>query len=306
MSYYNSDQAPERWHLVRKVVLLLLLVLALSLGLVLLFRQKAAVPPVLFNVLVDASLGLIAGFGTRFTLQRPPWIVKAIASAAASIVGLAVVGALTGSKLGIGPLQFGLAARGGLDWRLLLAQLPQQFIRSKMDLLDLANIAIAVDTSWIALRAWSRGSRVAAQPRPVASRQVSHAPTGIVQQPVVSSASRGARVRVPSRSSSVASSTPSLRPRIKSRGNGRSLISRARAKAVVRPRAIGGSRRWNPLRRKPSVQLAVYEEHRCPYCLQDVSRNDPRGTVECPICHTLHHKDCWDITGTCQVPHLNN
>jgi len=27
--------------------------------------------------------------------------------------------------------------------------------------------------------------------------------------------------------------------------------------------------------------------------------------VECPICHTMHHKDCWDITGTCQVPHLN-
>ena len=59
------------------------------------------------------------------------------------------------------------------------------------------------------------------------------------------------------------------------------------------------------LRHKPAVQLAVHEEHRCPYCLEDVNRNDPRGAVECPVCHTLHHKDCWDITGTCQVPHLN-
>ena len=38
---------------------------------------------------------------------------------------------------------------------------------------------------------------------------------------------------------------------------------------------------------------------------RDIKRNDIRGSVECPICHTLHHKDCWDITGTCQVPHLN-
>jgi uncharacterized Zn-finger protein len=53
------------------------------------------------------------------------------------------------------------------------------------------------------------------------------------------------------------------------------------------------------------VQIAAFEEHRCPYCLQDIKRDDIRGSVECPICHTLHHKDCWDITGTCQVPHLN-
>ncbi|MFN2120746.1 MAG: hypothetical protein ACK2T0_10170 [Anaerolineales bacterium] len=26
--------------------------------------------------------------------------------------------------------------------------------------------------------------------------------------------------------------------------------------------------------------------------------------MECPICHTLHHKDCWDVTGSCQIPHL--
>jgi hypothetical protein len=28
--------------------------------------------------------------------------------------------------------------------------------------------------------------------------------------------------------------------------------------------------------------------------------------VECDVCHALHHKDCWDITGFCQVPHLNS
>jgi len=78
--------------------------------------------------------------------------------------------------------------------------------------------------------------------------------------------------------------------------------------AVVRPsRATGrvrGAR--NLLRHRRAVRLAAYEEHRCPYCLEPVKRGDPRGTVECPICHTLHHKDCWDVTGSCQIPHLTS
>jgi hypothetical protein len=28
--------------------------------------------------------------------------------------------------------------------------------------------------------------------------------------------------------------------------------------------------------------------------------------VTCPICKTRHHKDCWDITGMCQVPHYHS
>jgi hypothetical protein len=58
-------------------------------------------------------------------------------------------------------------------------------------------------------------------------------------------------------------------------------------------------------RRKPKIQFALVEEHRCPYCLDAVARNDPRGVKECDVCHTLHHADCWSITGVCQVPHLN-
>jgi hypothetical protein len=55
---------------------------------------------------------------------------------------------------------------------------------------------------------------------------------------------------------------------------------------------------------KPQVQLSDEEEHRCPYCLELIDVDDPRGTVECKICHTLHHADCWAITGACQVPHF--
>lgn len=51
------------------------------------------------------------------------------------------------------------------------------------------------------------------------------------------------------------------------------------------------------------VHLVGETEHRCPYCLDKVIKNDRRGVVVCPICHTHHHADCWAITGTCQVPH---
>ncbi|MCX8062532.1 MAG: hypothetical protein N3D16_08115 [Anaerolineales bacterium] len=51
------------------------------------------------------------------------------------------------------------------------------------------------------------------------------------------------------------------------------------------------------------VRLLSDEEHRCPYCLEMVLENDPRGVKICPICGTHHHADCWAVTGVCQVPH---
>lgn len=51
------------------------------------------------------------------------------------------------------------------------------------------------------------------------------------------------------------------------------------------------------------LRLVGTEEHRCPYCLEVVKPHDPRGVVICDICHAYHHKDCWDVTGRCQVPH---
>jgi ribosomal protein L37AE/L43A len=57
-------------------------------------------------------------------------------------------------------------------------------------------------------------------------------------------------------------------------------------------------------RRKPSpIHLSQEEEHRCPYCLEQVVKSDPHGVHICKICHTWHHQDCWDVAGVCQVPH---
>jgi hypothetical protein len=59
------------------------------------------------------------------------------------------------------------------------------------------------------------------------------------------------------------------------------------------------------LRGKKPVKFVGTEEHRCPYCLETVAYNDPRGVEICPVCHTHHHADCWEVTGVCQVPHAN-
>ncbi len=56
-------------------------------------------------------------------------------------------------------------------------------------------------------------------------------------------------------------------------------------------------------RHQKAVRFVGKEEMRCPYCLQIIDPKDPKGIVVCPICHSPHHKECWDITGSCQVPH---
>lgn len=73
----------------------------------------------------------------------------------------------------------------------------------------------------------------------------------------------------------------------------------------ARRKVSGGSKNSSARGTQPSVRLVGEEEHRCPYCLELVAPHDRRGVVECPICHTRHHADCWAVTGVCQVPHFN-
>lgn len=72
---------------------------------------------------------------------------------------------------------------------------------------------------------------------------------------------------------------------------------------------LGGGRsmriRSRRLRKRARLRIAAQVEHRCPFCLEIVEPRDPRGAVECSICHSFHHADCWAVTGTCQVPHHN-
>jgi uncharacterized Zn-finger protein len=79
------------------------------------------------------------------------------------------------------------------------------------------------------------------------------------------------------------------------------VIQPAYQPVIVQPAKPKRKRAGHP---KPKLLLSDQEEHRCPYCLELIDPNDRRGVVECKICHTLHHADCWAITGACQVPHF--
>jgi hypothetical protein len=263
----------EPSHLIRKLLLLFLLVVAAAYGIVFLLRQKPEIPILLFTFFADASLGLIAGLGVRTIMRDQGWFVKGVAAAAIVVVGLVVLGYLTAWKAGIGPMEFG---------------------RSTVDWLGLTQMVIGIDMAWVTLRAWRHQS---------AQQMIEAAPRAASHPRRMRPAAAAPRVQLP-RSWSL---WPKPRPKVRTRSASR---SRSGAQAPVltfaKPQPVRSQRRSAGLfRRKPQVQLALVEEHRCPYCLDLVSRSDPRGTMECEVCHTLHHADCWAITGTCQVPHLN-
>lgn len=299
MSVYNSNQSSGQWHLFRKLVLLLLLVVALALGLVIAFRQKSNFPLLLFNVLSDVSLGLIAGIGSRLVLRQRHWFIQVLVSTATVLVGLYVLGYFTNWKSGIGPLPFSLNL-GKVNW-LDPAHIPWRsllrFKASSANLLITAHMVIAIDISWIALRAWKQSrsnERSIVDPVPSYSSAGNHGVLRSSPAAVQPRSSSFPRIRVPSGARTG--------PMIKRRKLDRPVLASASSPAPGRP---SRAKRWNPMHRKPDIQFAAYEEHKCPYCFEVVKRNDPRGVVECEVCHTLHHKDCWDITGVCQVPHLN-
>ncbi len=305
MSTYESEHMDEAWHLLRKVFLLLLVVTAAALGLVILSRQKSSVPLVLFNLLADASIGLLVGLATRFVLRERHQVIQWLAAAAVSLVGLAVLGYFPNWRSGIGPFQAGLVT---VHWLNAIhvpipLRLPLEFGRSGMDIVDLIHAVIAGDTSWITLRVGKQTSDRISTGTPALAPRVRHQVQPRASQVVEMPPPPPAVAIVPAPRPAVPASSSS-RARIKRKKAERAIVAKA-TPAIrpmrSRPRRNSGSRRSSA---QAVVHLAVHEEHRCPYCLEPVSRNDPRGTVECQICHTLHHKDCWDITGNCQVPHL--
>jgi hypothetical protein len=87
-------------------------------------------------------------------------------------------------------------------------------------------------------------------------------------------------------------------------GQTRSISAQPKRKALKT--AVKPVQQKSILKKPQPIRLVGQEEHRCPYCLELVEENDPAGVVVCPICHANHHKSCWDISGTCQVPHIQS
>lgn len=304
--------------LFRKLVLLLLLISAAALWIVIWFRQGTGFPLLLSTFFADASLGLIAGFGARLFLRKRDVFLRYLLAIVVTVVGMYLIGSLTNWVLGVGPIRleerFAEQVRDvrftsdlGNQIRSLRIGSRVLFDFSKMDWADPVHLAVSLAMAVLSLQAWRRMAAPPA-PEPV---EVELAPMPVAPASATpsrrgrrsSSSSNGrARVRRTESSSNHLRPSPAPQPRIRSSNGSRASV-RTEAKKVKEPTLRPKKKRLS--RRKPKIQFALVEEHRCPYCLDAVTHNDLRGVKECEVCHTLHHADCWSITGVCQVPHLN-
>jgi hypothetical protein len=252
----------------RKITLLLLLLIDTAIGFFFLFRARPETHQLLRHLLADLCLGLVAGSGARFLFGRRNWFVRYISAIAALIIGLLMLGMLTQWRTGLGPLYFG---RTTVDWA------------------GLAQILLGMFAMFLVMRAWPRPSRAT-----TAAPRVPEAPARVPASREVLTRSRPKRRRTKK-----AAPAGPVSINIPMRGEP-AVEPVGTRKRTARPENKPAAKLFL---RKPKVRLSRVEKHLCPYCLEPVSRKDPRGVVECEICHTLHHGDCWAIAGSCQVPH---
>jgi ribosomal protein L37AE/L43A len=279
MSYSDQSLEPEqeRYNLPRKLVILLLLVAASSLWMYILFHEKRiGYGKTVQEIAAGIVIAIVAGLGAQLILSRRDGLFRFVAAMAADVAGIYLLGLISNGRYGIS--KFG--------W------LPQSIDYQGLNLIGIGFLIIL----FISLLFRRTKVIVIPEPMQIASPFDESGDSAHVQV----DPSNAISVSNPFRPR-VSWSRILTTPLIQAHSNGQRA---GRIKPMKDAPVIAPKRRRRS--RKARVQLALVEDHRCPYCLETVTRNDPRGMVECTICHTLHHKDCWDITGTCQVPHLNN
>lgn len=311
MDTYTSVREPG--YLFRKLVLLLLLVTAAALWIVVLFKGRTNFPLLLSTFFTDVSLGLLVGFGVRFVLQRRGWLVRFVVGTVLAIFGMILIGYFSDWVLGVGPIALEPKAFEQIEritWDgTLFAQIrsltidPRTFFDFRgMDWADPIHLVICLLMTVMALRAWQRtsysDSPAVIEVDPISMSPVVPQTRWTIRTPSSSSSSNG-RARIHQPDGWFARLRPSPRVGTRSNGGARSTVLKEAKKGSTAVR----SRRKRS--RRKAIEFALTGEHRCPYCLDPVTRTDARGVKECEVCHTLHHADCWAITGFCQVPHLN-
>jgi len=309
-SYHSPTAAGESDSFMRKLVILLLLVVNTVLGIVLWFQVDRELPLLLSTFFADATLGLIAGFGSRIVFRKWNRVAQFLMAILSAAIGLILLGNLTKSVLGIGPLGVEREAMSQIRAMSFDSTLPSQLRALQIDPLtvvdlngmeasDAVHFAVSLLLAVMSLMAWYKPARQVIEVESLGHGQQVEVEPRNIGLSVAPEGSNGSGTRLHEPVVWFRSPTPSPAPR-----------PRIRSKNRIKPAAKSAAKsaksaRRSRSRRRPQIQLAVVEEHRCPYCLDPVSRNDARGVKECEVCHTLHHGDCWAITGFCQVPHLN-
>ncbi len=278
--------------LVGRLLILVLFTCLVGTVLALLFLLNRQWMPVLLKYTVLAATGVASGFSARRLLIGRSFLLRVGAAIFALIIALGLLNVISLGYIGLNLLR---AYPNNPQWDGAL------------------QLGVASSLAVLTIRAWRVGIReVVVEPR-------------YPQAPVPLPAPRSTR-RSASRSTRRVSS-PSVRRRRTTRGSSptigaafvawRSRVASqfsdfllAPSRGTVTRRRTSSKRlskakpkRQRLLRREPSVYLSGDVEHRCPYCLEEVQHNDPRGIKICKVCKTWHHADCWLITGVCQVPH---
>ena len=250
-------------------------------GFVALYIFNRGIVPAVLVLTIAVGMGLIAGLISRFELPKHSALVRWWVA----LFGLCV-----------GMIPQGWLSRGVLGFD-LITQAP-----IKPDLDGLLRLFLGALSAWLAVRAWAGrpSSQTSSMPqrhlwrdrllRP--TRMRSNVLRDVEAPPGVSLTAphpRSANTPAIGRSGARQNTSSLRRPRL-----GRDVLKRSRNKRIRRQRIHS------------SIRLMENIEHRCPFCLELVEPGDFRGNVECKVCHTLHHADCWAVTGTCQVPHHNS
>lgn len=278
---YSS--AARRPGFFRKLVVTLLFVAGIAGFMALFSVYQKNLSSFLMTVFAILSIGLASGAASRITFYQWSGFIRFFVILLALPLGLFVLGVLTNWKMGIGPLN---------PW--------VKGIISQDELIQLGG---ALLVAIISLEAWwkptSKIEDVAEVQRSSRSRE----------QTPVTAAMQSVQPRRQVHTQESLTYLPKRNSRLKvSKANkAGSRTNPAVDKLILTHTAQPTRSRRNRLfNRKPNLQISLYEEHRCPFCLDEVKRNDPRGVKKCEVCNTLHHADCWAVTGMCQVPHLNS
>jgi len=271
-----DEQRPEQYHLLRKLAILLLLVASASLWMYILMDEGIIdFATGVQEISAGVCIALIAGLSAQLVLSQREDLFRFVAAMTGDVAGVYLLGFVSDGKYGIS--QFG--------W------LPKAVDYDGLNLIGIGCLVI------LFVSLIFRRTRTVIIPEPRQASLQDGEPEVPSVQIEPSNHTHMPRVFFPriSLSGFLAPDSHQL-----GRPNGRSSrgIQLPRVKPMVAPKRVRH-------RKNAKIQLALVEEHRCPFCLELVSRTDPGGVMECKVCHTLHHKDCWEITGSCQVPHLN-
>ena len=288
MNMPYSDQPsvpPQQYPVFRQLVILLLLVSAFALWIFILFRERRLLYDLsIQRVIAGISMAIVAGLGSQLVMSQRTAFFRYIAAMTAHVAGVYLLGFISQGKYGISSLEWlpktidwdGLS-QVGLGFFMILT-ISSVFRSTKEAVPESAPILAPIREPQISFPVWTS--------LPSSTRTSTSTP------------SRPRRLLLPR------NTLPSF---FVPGGSRQAGTANHRQRGLIRPAKVNPAMAPKRRRRrgKPRVQLALVEEHRCPYCLETVNHSDARGIVECEVCRTLHHKDCWDITGNCQVPHLN-